>query len=331
MSRARVREIVEAPAGDTLSSLGRQHRLVATSIGSSAAVRIHGRGMIGRVHSVFGGAIDVIVTAGSMFSIVREEVGAGPINIVTNLPVGKKMTEMGVESGQEVLRRGEDLVVGGGRLLISLRGARVYMPEVRFHRVNDTPKIRQNVAIVARTAEKLGNDQGLGGLIERIVLKRRGRLNPYSRFALPRVRSVLRAIRAGKTSDLERETKNLVGLGPGLTPSGDDVLSGLMATLAISALNLKGGVEKVREINERIALAARTRTTSLSQEYLSHAARGETNQHFLELIKNVLTGGPEDAKRATELVLRVGETSGTDTVLGVLLGFQLSLERKSAV
>ena len=305
--------------------------MVATFIGTSAADRIKERGIIGRVHSVFGGAIEVIVPGGSMFSVVREDVGAGPINILTNLPVGKRMTETGVEGGQEVVRRGEDLVVGGGRLLISLQGVSVYRPQASFRKVKDIPSIRRNVVIVARTAEKLGNHQGLGGLIGRIVLKRRGRLNRYSRLALPRVRSILRTIDEGKTSDLDKETKNLVGLGPGLTPSSDDLLSGLMATLAIAAHNLKRDVERVKEVNERMSLAALKRTTSLSQEYLSHAARGETNQHFLELIKKVLTGTPDDVKHTTGLVLRVGETSGTDTVLGVLLGFQLLLRKESAV
>jgi uncharacterized protein DUF2877 len=236
-----------------------------------------------------------------------------------------------VESGQEVERRGEELVVGGGRLLISLLGATVYKPKLDFRGVKSGSEIKRNVAIVARTAEKLGKHQGLGDLIGRLLLGRRKRLNPYAQLALPRVLSLLRTIGEGETSDLARETKNLVGLGPGLTPSSDDLLSGLMATLVVIARNLKGDVKRVKEVNERIALAALGRTTSLSQEYLSHAARGETNQHFLELVKSVLTGSPEEANRATELVLGVGETSGTDTVLGVLLGFQLSLAEHSEV
>ncbi len=156
MSRATVRQTAAAPAGNPLSSTGRPHRLVAKSIGSSAAVRIEGSGVIGRVHSVFGGAIDVTATTGSMFSIVREDSGAGPVNIVTNFSVGKRMTEMEVESGQEVERRGEELVVGGGRLLISLQGAKVFpRGQERFRDQTERCDCRQN-------GRKTGEPSGAG-------------------------------------------------------------------------------------------------------------------------------------------------------------------------
>ncbi len=331
-------ETVESPAAMGVSpSTGGLHRLAVTSIGSTAANRIRGRKVIGRVHSVFNGAIDIIMPGGSMISVVREEVGRGPINIITDFPAGRSMTELGVESNQGVLGKNKEIIIGGDRLLISMRDARLYEPEKDFlPSLRGISEIRANMAIVARMATRRGRHEGLGDLIELLIssgtkMKDSKGLNSFSRFAIPKVRSLLRTIKSGRISDLGTEVRDLVGLGPGLTPSSDDMLSGLMATLALVARNLKGNRKRVRTINARIAINARKRTTTLSQEYLTHAARGETNEHFLELIKKILTGRPKDVKDATGVVLKVGETSGTDTILGILLGFQLSLDRRSAV
>jgi len=323
--------------GDPALSAITSHRLVATSIGSTAANRIRGREVIGRVHSVFKGAIDILMPSGSIISVVREDVGRGPINIVTDLPGERSMTELEVESKQAVLVTNQDMRIGGDRLLISMRGAGLYEPEKDFRPgLRQVSEIKENLTIAAEMAKKSGHHEGLGDLIGPLItngmkMKDPENLNRFSRLALPRVRSLLRSIMKGRTSDLEEKVRNLVGLGPGLTPSSDDMLSGLMASLALIALNLHGNMRLVKAINGKIALGARKRTTKLSQEYLMHAARGEMSEHFLELIKKILTGQPKEARDATELVLKVGETSGTDTVLGILLGFQLSLERGSMV
>jgi hypothetical protein len=315
------------------------HHLNATSIGSAAANRIRGRGAIGRVHSIFSGAIDVALRDGSMISIVREEVGSGPINVLTDLPRERSMAELGVKTKAEVLRKDHEIQIGSkGAVLVSLQHARLYRTEKNFPtKPRSIPEIRANVAAVARTAARRGHNQGLGGLIPLLVptvmekTKRPAELNSFSRLALPRVRSLLSKIGEGRISELGADVQNLAGLGPGLTPSGDDMLSGLMASLVVIAHNLKEDVARVRRVNREIALSARKRTTMLSEEYLSQAARGETNEHFQELIKKVLTESPNEARRSAELVLKVGETSGTDTVLGILLGFQLSLDEKSAM
>jgi len=324
------------PGKGLLGSTHSLRLLKATSIGSTAANRIKEKGLIGRVHSVFSGAIDVVMPGGHMISVVREDVGEGPINIVTELPAEMSMTKLGVESNQDVLRRSDGILFGGDRLLVRLQNATLYTPKRDFRiSLRSIPEIRANLAMAAKTATRGGNHEGLGNLIEPLTsvgqTKPSHQLNSFSRLALPKARSLLRTIRDGRTSGLGRVVKDFVGLGPGLTPSADDLISGLMATLEVVAYNFGDDAEKVREINREMAINARGQTTKLSQEYLSHAAKGETNEHFLELIKKILTGQAGEVRKATERALTIGETSGTDTVLGILLGFQLSLDTKSAV
>lgn len=71
------------------------------------------------------------------------------------------------------------------------------------------------------------------------------------------------------------------GLGPGLTPSGDDLLAGYIAGLVL----LHGERKRAHQIAEEAA----ERTNSLSATLLRHAARGEVPEpvHVLLVTGNV--------------------------------------------
>jgi hypothetical protein len=96
--------------------------------------------------------------------------------------------------------------------------------------------------------------------------------------------------------------RRLLGAGPGLTPLGDDVLAGMLVTLA--ALGDPGFAPLAAEVD---ALAP-ARTTFVSAALLRHAARGEC----VPELAAVLDGGAPDA------LLRVGHTSGAGLAMGIL-------------
>lgn len=103
----------------------------------------------------------------------------------------------------------------------------------------------------------------------------------------------------------------LLGRGPGLTPSGDDVLAGfLVAARAFDRPS--GGVERA------VAMHAGRATSALSAQLLRHAARGEC----AEQLATVLTS-PHDRDTASTAhpvarLLAVGHTSGAALAHGVL-------------
>jgi Protein of unknown function (DUF2877) len=102
----------------------------------------------------------------------------------------------------------------------------------------------------------------------------------------------------------------LVGQGPGLTPSGDDLLAGFL--VGAHAFGLE--VRSVREAVIRLAPAA---TTTLSAALLWHAVRGECIQEVAAFAA-ALTGRGEPGP-AVERLLAVGHTSGGALARGVLL------------
>jgi hypothetical protein len=120
----------------------------------------------------------------------------------------------------------------------------------------------------------------------------------------------------------------VLGSGPGLTPSGDDVLTGFLAGAFAFGLNAAG-------LRRAIAVLAPARTTALSVALLWHAARGECIDE-LAAVAAVLTGQrlcrpelgrPEAPGRAVSRLLSVGHTSGAALALGLTTAAEGALAR----
>ena len=112
---------------------------------------------------------------------------------------------------------------------------------------------------------------------------------------------------AGPLDDAER----LLGRGPGLTPSGDDVLIGFIAMCAHA--HREWGLPDPAPLAAALAAIAPARTTAVSAALLSEAAHGR----FAPVVGAVCRAGPADLPAALARLAVVGATSGLDTLVGV--------------
>jgi hypothetical protein len=122
----------------------------------------------------------------------------------------------------------------------------------------------------------------------------------------------------------------LLGLGPGLTPAGDDVLVGALAGVLAAAPaaepmmeNRPGAgpaalAEVVREVLERDP----GRTTALSAALLDQALRGFALPELSALLRAVDASPDGRLRRAAEALVAVGGSSGTALAHGLLLGLR---------
>lgn len=119
--------------------------------------------------------------------------------------------------------------------------------------------------------------------------------------------------------------ERLVGLGPGLTPSGDDVLAGLLVTLR--HLGTATGVERAVRLGGWLAAAvtfdARTRTTPLSATLLHCAARGEACPEVIAVLRGL--AGRQPLEPALRRLHSLGHTSGADLDQGIAIGLDAVL------
>ena len=103
----------------------------------------------------------------------------------------------------------------------------------------------------------------------------------------------------------------LLGLGPGLTPSGDDCVLGWLVGARVGPPMGRGLAERAGPM---LLAAAAERTGALSRAFLAAAVEG----HVAELLHRFVTA-PDDARLAGLLAL--GETSGADLLAGYLVAW----------
>lgn len=116
--------------------------------------------------------------------------------------------------------------------------------------------------------------------------------------------------------------EKLVGLGPGLTPSGDDVLAGLLVTLRHlgAATGCQKAVDLAGWLGAAVTFDARTRTTPISATLLHCAARGEACPEVLAVLRGLAGRRPLEA--ALRRLRGLGHTSGADLAQGIAIGLE---------
>lgn len=108
---------------------------------------------------------------------------------------------------------------------------------------------------------------------------------------------------------LQDAARALAGLGPGLTPSGDDALAGIAFALRAA---LGPGIE-ASTLRAADALPA----GSLGRAFVAFAARGQALAPVHDLVGRAAAGDRAGAATAARVVASIGETSGRDLLLGI--------------
>jgi hypothetical protein len=301
------------------------------SIGLSANERIQTQGKIGLVHSIFQRVINITTLENRLITLVGQEVGRGPLNILVNIPNNINLSTIGIKRGDIVTRVGESIVIGENVIVISTQGIKLWEPKRDFQaNLQPLKTIMANIEIMRDIALASEHLSGLGELIPFTHINglkdsKNEKLGSVSQLALPHISSMLKAIKSGHSHDIIRITKHLVGLGPGLTPAADDMLLGLMISMLYISENFNETSIDVKKINKDIISIISRRTTIISEEFLREASVGKVNEAVASLMENLLTSRQREIGNSVRKILDLGSTSGTDTVFGVILGSHLML------
>ncbi|MHC2461688.1 oxamate carbamoyltransferase subunit AllH family protein [Bradyrhizobium embrapense] len=134
------------------------------------------------------------------------------------------------------------------------------------------------------------------------------------RAAMPGLAALERVL-AGADDDADREPglASLIGLGPGLTPSGDDLIGGALIALATFGRN-----------ESRDALWDRCRmlldgTNDISRMHLRAAALGYGAAALHAAIHTTMSGETAGVRGAVTALAAIGHTSGLDAFAGGLI------------
>ncbi len=253
-----------------------------------------------------------IEVAGHFVCLGSPHIGDGPLNAI--------VTEAALAHAVARLEPGRSIALSPGAgvepISIDAKRATVWNPPAWPPPTNAFDR-RPQLCAVRKFATAHAPSDGLSRMVMAIASGDE-RLTPLLRIALPRFKMFetwfVNALRQPESSVVPPPV-DLLGLGPGLTPSGDDVLGGLM--IALDAI----GEYALRDrITNAVLATAPAATSPLSAAFLSAAAEGLGSAALHDFL-GALVGGSDDETVLTtaNALAAIGHTSGWDAMAGAML------------
>jgi len=185
----------------------------------------------------------------------------------------------------------------GATVLVSLESARSWAPPPAHGNA------RPNLEALRACLDGHVPEEGLGCVILGVD-------NALSVHAQPALEAVERWL-AGNALGLE--AAQLIGLGPGLTPSGDDYLGGVLV-----ALRWVGRGAHADSLWRWLEPRLSARTSAISAAHLAAAAGGEVHEVLHDLLTDLAAWETPDLLPSLSRLDALGHTSGWDTLAGIV-------------
>ena len=293
----------------------------AVQVGTSAARALDRAGQ-GQVAAVFDRSLYCLID-GEYICVGVDSLGMCPLNIVTSVSEGSAWSSFGFHTGMPVVVNREYMRIGGV-FSLQLNGAPVWRPPPPADLYYK--KLENGLAALSKAAAGRIPIDGLGRLMEPVLPA-----NPLADKYLEYAANALNVLKGWLKKTLRDPLENrdpdihawqdLLGLGPGLTPSGDDLTGGMML-----ALHRLGQMSALRSLATAVAQVVDDRTNPISAAHLKAAMEGMGSEAVHIIMDAILAGDRGAIPIALKEVEKVGHTSGWDALAGVVIVMRLWLE-----
>ena len=278
---------------------------------------------VGTVHSIFKKATNITIDE-TLLALLSDELPRMPNSVRLRSTVTEKLF-LNLKHGMEVCVGNDALVIPNCNFSFHLAHTPLWepRPDVNSYQWN-RETVAQHTRLLTQFLAKKQLQDGLAPLIGPLFLEQPHQETPLSRMAIPNLRLLAQASWQQNIMGIEEATRGLAGLGPGLTPSGDDVLGGFAAIMALLSTQLSTDFRSRKHIASKIAWEAKPRTTKLSGTLLEFASQGEVSEQLGTLLLTLMLPAEEfgTVLKAADHALAFGASSGGDTLLGMLLGLR---------
>ena len=241
----------------------------------------------GSVVGIYRDFCNILGNDGRMITIAISPIGKSPFSVLIEWQDSftSILVKMNVRADQYGIKVGD-------AIFISLDNAKTWEPKM--------PQFPPTFRLKASSAELLFNST------KWFVPTFKNSSNNYMRDELIFGAEELQHALVNRSS-IKRAVTFLAGLGPGLTPAGDDYLLGIMASLWLT---------KNTNFLHEIAWISSQKTTSLSAAYLMAGAKGEFAEYWHHLAKAILCQDPKILRKNISNFIQIGASSGRDALAG---------------
>jgi hypothetical protein len=302
----------------------------AQSVGETAARQLEKEGFIGKIHSNFRNSINILLPSNRIITIVSRKSENSKISLkvdANHFPLRNiEIKNQGVSIYEDVMS------IGGMAKIEGIKKARVWRPEISLPRKVYIPRLYRNTSTALNEIKIHGRPEGFKPLLPYLKCMLKNRNNKKGKvkldkttyqtdYAFPLIRNMVNNLFEKDVGRAVENGKGLIGLGVGLTPSGDDFLCGFMAMLStVFSGYLAEEREFFEKFNSHLVTQIEARTNLISREYLIIHSRGNPTESTCNMIQDVVDGS-SNMKNSIKKLCEVGHSSGTDIAIGVVLGF----------
>lgn len=167
------------------------------------------------------------------------------------------------------------------------------------------------------------NPDGFSALIQRLIKPAENNIiNNYLDFSnLPDINKIRDFLIKYEYGTLGQYLENFLGMGPGLTPSGDDFILGVILSINRwkTILNLHPSYEI---LNQELTERARQKTNMISAELIRCAALGQADERLIQAV-DYLAGANINMEVVLDGLINWGNSSGIDAFAGMATVFSL--------
>ncbi len=198
-------------------------------------------------------------------------------------------------------------------------------------------KIPVRVKSLLLNSLDLSQASGFGRLIPKILslaenyLDEDTEIDPFLAHAWLGIHEIAKACLLRDVPGLLEEANALVGLGEGLTPSGDDFLGGLLFCVNCIHRIYPGFIHLDSSEQALFIESARKRTHLISFTLLKDMSDGKAVEPLHELIHSILSDQPKESTRPASCLTQIGHSTGWDLLTGSLTGLLLTFRGHDSI
>lgn len=283
------------------------HEIIRMSERAAVSLEsLHGRKA--KLHSLFHSACNIVCDNGDLICIQPEGSIFSPLSLV----VKHGLPDMrNIPIGSEVFYSSEKKILSVAGTDFDLASS-LCIPCRYVYRSPMSGNPEKLLSVMQRVYE-------LGTKKQREIFES----NVYKK-CVTGIERVAAAIRSGDKDGAVSAALSLIGLGFGLTPTGDDMLTGFFAAARYDS-QMNALAEKIRKPLIERALSA---TTAVSGAFLVCAMETEYSEVTAAVLDALYSGDETACLNACRDMLELGSTSGKDCLFGMLCAVRLLCKGK---
>jgi len=280
--------------------------------------------IIGEIHSVYKNVVNIIDTNNNIFiTIANRKVPNGPNVIRLSQQIDFTNNLFKLKPSIYIRKVGNEIQLNEK---LCLRFSNAFLWKKKSDLINMKQKI--DFEPIASLLDSIiftkGNDGGMKKVWHEFLKNQKtNQLNLHEKALLSNLKKLDLAITHKEEVNIFKNFQQFIGLGPGLTPAGDDFFVGCLSILQV----FQNQLVKLFSFNSDSLLNCfQSKTTTVSFFMIKFALLGRYNELLDKFLSKLATSNLNEIRIQAEKLIEIGSSSGTDMLVGVRFALYKAIE-----